>query len=145
MPDPIAITRTVSIDPSEIEETFVRASGPGGQNVNKVSSAVQLRFNLMASPNISEAMKRRVAALAGKRLTKDGVIVITANAHRDQPMNRADAQQRLVDLLVAGAHVPKARVATRPTLASKQRRLTGKAIRSTTKTLRSRKPDPDGA
>lgn len=145
MPDPIAITRTVSIDPSEIEETFVRASGPGGQNVNKVSSAVQLRFNLMASPNISEAMKRRVASLAGKRLTKDGVIVITANAHRDQPMNRAEAQQRLVDLLVAGAHVPKARVATRPTLASKQRRLTGKAIRSTTKSLRSRRPDPDGA
>ena len=145
MPDPIAITRTVSIDPSEIEETFIRASGPGGQNVNKVSSAVQLRFNLMASPNISEAMKRRVASLAGKRLTKDGVIVITANAHRDQPMNRAEAQQRLVDLLVAGAHVPKARVATRPTLASKQRRLTGKAIRSTTKSLRSRRPDPDGA
>lgn len=145
MPDPIVITRTVSIDPSEIEETFVRASGPGGQNVNKVSSAVQLRFNLMASPNISEAMKRRVASLAGKRLTKDGVIVITANAHRDQPMNRAEAQQRLVDLLVAGAHVPKARVATRPTLASKQRRLTGKAIRSTTKSLRSRRPDPDGA
>ncbi len=145
MPDPIVITRTVSIDPSEIEETFVRSAGPGGQNVNKVSSAVQLRFNLMASPNIPEAMKRRVAVLAGKRLTKDGVIVITANAYRDQPMNRADAQQRLVDLLVAGAHVPKARVATRPTFASKQRRLEGKAIRSSTKSLRNRRPDLDGA
>lgn len=144
MPDPIAITRTVSIDPSEIEETFVRSAGPGGQNVNKVSSAVQLRFNLLASPNIPEAMKRRVAGLAGRRMTKDGVLVITANSHRDQPMNRAEAQQRLVELLVAGAHVPKARVATRPTLASKQRRLTGKAIRSTTKSLRSKRPDPDG-
>ena len=141
MPDMIPITRSVSIDPAEIEESFVRSSGPGGQNVNKVSSAVQVRFDLANSPNIPEAMKRRVAVLAGKRLTKDGVIVIVANAHRDQPMNRADALARLVALLVEGSHVPKARVTTRPTLASKRRRLEGKSIRSEVKRLRGNPAD----
>ena len=143
MPDPIEITPRISIDASELDETFVRSAGPGGQNVNKVSSAVQLRFDLMNSPNIPEAMKRRVAVLAGRKLTKQGVLVITANSHRDQPMNRADAQERLVALLKEGAVAPKFRVATRPTLASKRRRLEGKSIRSVTKTMRRDIPDGD--
>jgi ribosome-associated protein len=143
MPDPIVITRTVSIDASEIEESFVRSAGPGGQNVNKVSSAVQLRFDLANSASIPEAMKRRVATLAGRRLTKDGVIVIMANGHRDQPKNRQEAMERLVGLLVAGAQVPKARVATRPTLASRKRRLEAKSIRSGVKRMRATEPEAE--
>ena len=138
MAEPIAITRTVSIDPSEIEETFIRGTGAGGQNVNKVASAVQLRFDLANSPNLSDAMKRRVGTLAGSRLTKDGVIVIIANSHRDQPMNRADALERLVDMLKSGAYAPKPRIATRPTLASKKRRLEAKTTRSGVKQGRGR-------
>lgn len=138
MADQIMITRTVSIDPAEIEETFVRGSGPGGQNVNKVASAVQLRFDLLNSPNIPEPMKWRLVALAGSRLTKDGVIVITSNSHRDQPLNRAEAQARLVALLREGAYPPKPRIATRPTLASKRRRLEGKSVRSGVKKMRGR-------
>ncbi|MCP8886220.1 alternative ribosome rescue aminoacyl-tRNA hydrolase ArfB [Devosia ureilytica] len=143
MADPITITRTVSIDPAELDETFVRSSGPGGQNVNKVASAVQLRFDLVNSPNIPAPMKRRVAALAGSRITKEGVIVITSNSHRDQPLNRAEALSRLVALLREGAFVPKPRVATRPTLASKKRRLEGKSVRSAVKRMRSRPPGED--
>lgn len=138
MADPIVITRSISIDPSEIEETFVRGSGPGGQNVNKVASAVQMRFDLVNSPSLSEPVKRRVAALAGSRLTKDGVIVIISNSHRDQPLNRAEALARLVALIREGAYPPKPRIATRPTLASKRRRLEGKSKRSEVKQMRGR-------
>jgi len=142
MAEPVVITRSVSIEPSVIEESFGRASGPGGHHVTKVASAVQIRFSLVHSPSIPEPMKRRVAALAGRRLTKDGVLVITADSHRDQPLNRAEALEKLVALLRQGAQVPKTRLATRPTLASKQRRLQGKSVRAGVKRLRSN-PRPD--
>src|SRR5690606_2181117 len=109
MADSITITPAISLDPAEIEVSFIRASGPGGQNVNKVSSAVQLRFDLRGSPSLPEAMKRRVAALAGSRISKEGVIVITAARFRTQPQNREDALNRLVALLREGAIVPKHR------------------------------------
>ena len=134
--DSIAITPSIVLDPAEIVETFIRASGPGGQNVNKVSSAVQLRFDLRNSPSIPDAIKPRVAALAGSRLSKDGVIVINAARFRAQPQNRADALNRLVALLRDGAVIPKHRRPTRPTLASKQRRLAGKTRRSVVKQMR---------
>ena len=136
MADGIAITPRIRLDPAEIGESFIRASGPGGQNVNKVSSAVQVRFDLRNSPSLPEAVKQRVAALAGSRLSKDGVIVITAARFRSQPQNREDGVARLVALLREGAIPPRPRRATRPTLASKQRRLTAKTQRGGIKRLR---------
>jgi ribosome-associated protein len=121
---------------SELSFSFIRASGPGGQNVNKVSSAVQLRFDLEGSPSLPAAMKTRAARLAGTRLTNDGIIVITADRHRTQALNRDDAIDRLVALLKDAAIPPKPRRKTRPTLASKTRRLDSKTKRGGVKRLR---------
>lgn len=136
----IRVTGTVAIDENELEERFVRASGPGGQNVNKLSTAVQLRFDLRNSPNLPEALKTRAASLAGQRLTTEGVIVISADRFRTQERNREDARTRLVDLLRRAAIVPKVRRKTRPTLASKKRRLEGKKHRAKIKSGRRAKP-----
>ena len=120
---------------------YIRSPGPGGQNVNKVASAAQLRFDLMHSPSLPEPVKLRAAALAGSRLTTDGSVVITANRYRNQPQNRDDAIGRLVALLRAALVPPKPRKPTRPTLASKRRRLEAKTQRGTTKRLRGRVED----
>ncbi len=143
MPDTLALTAAIAIPLDEVAIAFIRSPGPGGQNVNKVATAAQLRFNLWGSPSYPEPAKRRAAALAGSRLTTEGEIVITASRHRTQAMNRDDALDRLAEILRAALVPPKPRRATRPTLASKQRRLEGKAKRSTTKKLRSVRPGMD--
>ena len=139
----IHVTRAIAIDEREISESFMRASGPGGQNVNKVATAVELRFDALASPALPDDMKVRLRGLAGSRMTQDGVLIIRAESHRSQERNRADAQEKLLALLREAAHRPKARRATRPTLASKKRRLDGKTRRATVKKLRTGKPSFD--
>ena len=136
----IRVTDTISIDESEIEESFVRSSGPGGQNVNKLSTAVQLRFDVRHSPSLPGDVRHRLEVLAGRRLTREGVIVITAQQHRTQERNRQDAIDRLVELIRQAAVRPKPRRPTRPTKASKVRRLEGKKRRGKVKALRGGRP-----
>ena len=114
----LRITSTISIDPAELEEVFVRASGPGGQNVNKVSTAVQLRFDAARSPSLPEPVRRRLCDLAGRRLTGDGVLVITADRFRSQARNREDARERLIELIREAATPPKPRRATKTALSA---------------------------
>ncbi len=137
----IRVTGRISLDPREIEISFIRASGPGGQNVNKVSSAVQLRFDVRQSQAYDDYVRERLEKLAGSRLTREGVLVLTAQEHRSQERNREDAIERLLTLIRAAAVVPKIRRATRPTLGSKKRRLDSKSKRAGVKNLRRSKSD----
>lgn len=139
----IRVTDEIAIEEREIHESFVRSSGPGGQNVNKLATAVQLRFDVRRSPSLAAEVKARLQRLAGRRLTHDGVLVITAQRHRTQERNREDALARLVDLIGRAAVPPVKRKATRPTAASRRRRLDAKSRRSTIKSLRGKTPEPE--
>ena len=132
----IQVTPSIALDEAEIEESFIRASGPGGQNVNKVATAVQVRFDVRRSPSLPNDVSIRLQKLAGSRLTQDGVLILIAQKYRTQERNRADALERLVALIREAAIPPVPRRPTRPTLSSKKRRLESKGKRSEVKSLR---------
>jgi len=139
----IRITQAIVVDEREIEERFVRSSGPGGQNVNKVSTAVQVRFDVRRSPALPADVRMRLERLAGARLTRDGMLVITAQRHRTQARNREDALERLIELIRRAAVVPVKRRSTKPTAASRERRIESKKRRAVIKGLRRSKPALD--
>ena len=138
----IRITDSLAIDEGEVTWSAMRASGPGGQNVNKVSTAIELRFDV-GRAFLPEDLKERLRPLAGRQLTQDGILVITTQETRSQERNREIALQKLVELLRKAAHRPKRRIATKPTRASKTRRLDSKTKHAQTKRLRSSRPDTD--
>jgi len=137
----IRITSDIAIDEGELGEQFVRASGPGGQNVNKVSTAVQLRFNVHASPSLPWDVRARLIKLAGNRINAAGELMISAQRHRTQAQNRADARERLIELIRAATHKPKARKKTKPSAGAKKRRLETKRRKGEIKRARSGRLD----
>ena len=137
------INANLDIDDDLLDERFVRSSGPGGQNVNKVSTAVELRFNMEACEALSPSVKARLARLAGRRLTLDGVLIIQADQFRTQEMNRSDARKRLSALIEEALIVPKRRIKTRPSRASKERRIKAKSVRSGVKKMRQARDDDE--
>ena len=138
---PLRITGGLSIDPAEIQESFVRAAGPGGQHVNTTSTAVQLRFDVRHSPSLPEAVRQRLERLAGRRLTRDGVIVLVAQGQRSQLRNREEALARLIELIREAARPPVPRKKTKPTKASKRRRVDDKKRHGAIKSLRRKGPE----
>lgn len=139
----IRIDHRISIDERELEERFIRASGPGGQNVNKLATAVQLRFDARHSPSLPAQVRTRLERLAGRRLTRDGVLVISAQRHRTQERNRQDALERLIALIQRAAVAPVPRRPTKPTAGARERRLQSKKHRGSIKDLRQVKSDMD--